>query len=74
MIGRLAVAAALVDTQARTHAARMETTHDQLLHRAEASTSPLERAELLQHAYRVNEAAGALRYSPVTGSDDSELG
>lgn len=69
----LHVHAALVDAAAKAHADRMENTHNQLLSRAERSTSPLERATLRKHAYRVHEAAGALRYSAVTGTDDSEL-
>ncbi len=70
---RLLVEAALVDARIRDHGNRLETVHDRLTHQAAEATSPLERAKIQQHAYRVHEAAGALRYSAVTGTDDSDL-
>ena len=69
----LLVEAALVDARIKRHADRLETLHARLTHQAEAAESPLERAHLQQHAYRVAEAGGALRYSAVTGTDDSDL-
>jgi len=69
----LATEAALVDARAQEHGARLETLHARLLHQAEEATSPLERARLQRQAYEVEEAAGALRYSAVTGADDSDL-
>lgn len=72
-LSALAVEAALVDGRIRDHGAALENLHAQLTHRMDRETSPLERAKLNQHAYAVAEAAGALRYSAVTGTDDSDL-
>lgn len=71
--GALATEAALVDARAQQQGAKLETLHARLLHQAEEATSPLERARLQRQAYEVEEAAGALRYSAVTGTDDSDL-
>lgn len=71
--GGLVTEAALVDGRAKLHGDRLETIHARLLHQAEQASSPLERARLLRQAYEVEEAAGALRYSAVTGQDDSHL-
>lgn len=69
----LAVEAALTDARIHRHADKMANLHEQLKHRASIATSPLERAKLLKAAYDVSEVGGALRYSGVTGADDSDL-
>ena len=71
--GALATEAALVDARVQQQGARLETLRARLLHQAEDATSPLERERLRRQAYEVEEAAGALRYSAVTGTDDSDL-
>ena len=70
----LVVEAALVDGKVRDSGARLDTIHARLLHQADETTSPLARARLLQRANEVLEVSGALRYSAVTGTDDSDLG
>lgn len=70
----LLVEAALLDDKIRAHGDRLETIHHRLLHQADEATSPLERARLRAQAHDVHETGGALRYSPVTGGDDSDLG
>lgn len=72
-LGALATEAALVDARVQQQGARLETLRARLLHQAEDATSPLERERLRRQAYEVEEAAGALRYSAVTGTDDSDL-
>ena len=69
----LAAEAALLDERIRKHADRLQNTHTQLTHRAALATSPLERARLLKAAYDVHEVGGAIRYSSVNGSDESDL-
>lgn len=68
----LAVEAALVDSKLQESGARLDTLQARLLHQADEATSPLERARLLQSANEVLEVGGALRYSAVTGRDDSD--
>lgn len=70
----LLVEAARVDGQIKAHADRLETVHHRLRHQAGEATSPLARARLEAQAYDVHEVAGAMRYSAVTGGDDSDLG
>ena len=50
----------------------METQHAQLVDRAAAAESPLERAHYRKAAHELHEAAGAARFSAVTGRDDSQ--
>lgn len=69
----LLVEAARVDAAVQAHGARLENLHNQLQDQAAGASSPLERAKLERAAYEVHEAAGALRYSAVTGTDDSNL-
>lgn len=70
---RLVTEAALVDARAKEHGDRLEVLAARLEHQEREAETPLARAEARRARYRVTEAAGALRYSAVTGSDDSDL-
>lgn len=69
----LHVEAALVDRHLKKGVAELAAVRAELEAAIAKSRSPLERARLQKALYEVDETAGAVRYSPVTGSDSSDL-
>jgi len=65
--------AALVDGQLQQLGHRLEMQRGQLEDAIKREVSPLQKAHLKKLLYQLNETAGALRFSPVTGGDPSDL-
>lgn len=71
--GALHAEAALVDARGRDLGRELEALHARATRQVEQATRPADRAAARQAAYHAEEMAGALRYSAVTGRDESDF-
>lgn len=69
----LHVHAATVDLQLKEQVKRLASALERAQKKAEEASSPLEREKWKKTAYELNETLGAIRFSPVTGTDSSDL-